>query len=118
IGVTVLATQRFPAWFWRLYLFGLTCGLVFVTWLQYQSIMNLGTLCPWCMVVWAVMIPLWWTSLTTLWKHGFLGGSATAMRIGASLHSWCWVAILFHVLAVTVFAQLRLDWLFTEFGIG
>jgi hypothetical protein len=29
-----------------------------VTWLQFQSIYRIDLLCPYCMVVWVVMIPL------------------------------------------------------------
>jgi uncharacterized membrane protein len=37
---------------------GAVFGIAFVTWLQVQSIYNIGFLCPYCMVVWAVMIPI------------------------------------------------------------
>ncbi len=37
---------------------GTLFGIGFVTWLQFQSIYRLELLCPYCMVVWAVMIPL------------------------------------------------------------
>ena len=37
---------------------GVLFGIGFVTWLQFQSIYRLDLLCPYCMVVWAVMIPL------------------------------------------------------------
>src|SRR5690625_2916811 len=52
VGVAMLAGSTFPVWFWRLYQLGLLGGVVFVHWLAYQSIFALGTLCPWCMVVW------------------------------------------------------------------
>ena len=38
--------------------FGTVFGIGMVTWLQVQSIFEIGKLCPYCMVVWAVMIPL------------------------------------------------------------
>ena len=58
IGFALLAGARFASWFWALYLCGLFGGFIFISWLAYQSIFNLGTLCPWCMVVWLAMIPL------------------------------------------------------------
>lgn len=55
IGVTGFAIPRF-------FLHGLTIGLsiahVFVLWLIYQSLYVIGALCPWCMVVWVVVVPL------------------------------------------------------------
>lgn len=38
--------------------FGSLFGIGLVTWLQFQSIYEIGKLCPYCMVVWAVMIVL------------------------------------------------------------
>ena len=32
--------------------------MVFVHWLIYQSLYVIGALCPYCMIVWAVTIPL------------------------------------------------------------
>lgn len=37
---------------------GALAGIGMVTWLQFESIYQIGKLCPYCMVVWAVMIPL------------------------------------------------------------
>ena len=33
-------------------------GVVFVHWLIFQSLYRIGALCPYCMVVWAVTVPL------------------------------------------------------------
>jgi uncharacterized membrane protein len=45
-------------WIWGGLQAGTVFGIAFVTWLQFQSIYSIGKLCPYCMVVWAVMIPL------------------------------------------------------------
>ena len=37
---------------------GTALGAVFVHWLIYESLYEIGALCPYCMVVWAVTIPL------------------------------------------------------------
>ena len=58
LGVLWLDGTAVRRWVW----FGLQAGTVFgigfVTWLQFQSIYRIGFLCPYCMVVWAVMIPI------------------------------------------------------------
>ena len=118
LGFAMLAGATFSRWFWWLYQLGLLGGFVFVTWLQYQSIYELHTLCPWCMVVWAVMIPLWWVSLFSQWSHGAFGGSAAMRRRGATLMQWAWVFIAVNYILVAAAAQFQLNWLFTEFGIG
>lgn len=46
-----------PRWIWAGLQVGVLFGIGFVTWLQYQAVFDIGKLCPWCMVVWAVMIP-------------------------------------------------------------
>jgi uncharacterized membrane protein len=58
LGVLLLARVELPEFVWIGLQLGVLFGIAFVTWLQTQSIYNIGKLCPWCMVVWAVMIPL------------------------------------------------------------
>lgn len=57
LGVLLLANVDFPEWVWAGLQLGVGFGIVFVTWLQYQSIYEISALCPWCMVVWSVTIP-------------------------------------------------------------
>jgi uncharacterized membrane protein len=58
IGAAMLAGAAFKRWFWLCVQGGVTFGIGFVTWLQYQSIFTINALCPFCMAVWTVMIPL------------------------------------------------------------
>lgn len=58
LGVLLLAQVELPEFTWVGMQAGVLFGIGFVTWLQRQSIYEIGKLCPWCMVVWAVMIPL------------------------------------------------------------
>lgn len=118
IGVTMIAGVKLPVWFWRIYQLGLFGGIVFIHWLAYQSIFNLGTLCPWCMVVWSVMIPLWWSTLFTHAARGDLGASRGLRRFGESGVQWAWVVITINIILIAAIAQFRLNWLLTEFGIG
>jgi uncharacterized membrane protein len=60
IGVLLLARVRLPRWFWVGLQVGATLGVVFIHWLAFQSLYSIGALCPYCMVVWAVMIPIFW----------------------------------------------------------
>ena len=58
VGVVLLAGVRLPRWFWLGLNLGALAGAVFVTWLFTQSVYLIGALCPYCMVVWAVTIPI------------------------------------------------------------
>ena len=84
-------------------------GLGFAIWLMYQSIFVLGTLCPWCMVTWSVVIPIFWVS--TLWnlKHGVWTNNERARDVGARLLGWSPTIVLASYLIVAVVAQLQLD---------
>ncbi len=57
IGVGLLAGARFRPWFWAGLQVGALFGVGFVHWLAYESMFRIGSLCPWCMVVWTVMLP-------------------------------------------------------------
>lgn len=57
LGVLLLAGVSFPRWVWAGLQLGVIFGIGLITWLQVQSIYDIGKLCPWCMVVWTIMIP-------------------------------------------------------------
>jgi uncharacterized membrane protein len=57
-GVLALAKVALPRWYWGGLAAGTLLGAAFVHWLIFQSLYRIGALCPYCMVVWAVMIPL------------------------------------------------------------
>ena len=56
----LLAGARFAGWFWAGVQGGVTFAVVFLHWLMYQSLYVIGALCPYCMIVWAVTIPIFW----------------------------------------------------------
>jgi uncharacterized membrane protein len=58
LGVLFWTGAPVVRWVWTGLQLGCLFGIGFVTWLQYQSIYQLELLCPYCIVVWAVMIPL------------------------------------------------------------
>jgi uncharacterized membrane protein len=57
-GVLAIAKVRLPRWYWAGLATGTLLGVAFVHWLIFQSLYRIGALCPYCMVVWAVTIPL------------------------------------------------------------
>jgi len=107
VGAALLAGARFDRWFWITFNVGVAAGLALVIWLISQSIFVLGTLCPWCMVTWSVMIPTFWVVTFFNLAHGNFG--ARAMPIGKRLTGWLPTFIFVSYLAVALIAQLRLD---------
>ncbi|MFR9802645.1 vitamin K epoxide reductase family protein [Pseudonocardia sp. RS010] len=59
-GAALLAGGRLRGWYWAGLQAGVTFGVVFVHWLIGQSLYRIGALCPYCMAVWAVTIPIFW----------------------------------------------------------
>jgi uncharacterized membrane protein len=57
-GVLALAKVSLPRWYWIGLALGTLLGTAFVHWLIFQSLYRIGALCPYCMGVWALMIPL------------------------------------------------------------
>lgn len=59
-GVVILAGGRLARWYWLGLQAGVTGALGLITWLAFQSVYRIGALCPYCMLVWAMVIPLFW----------------------------------------------------------
>ena len=69
IGMAIIAGAKFKRWFWLGLQVGTIFGIGFVHWLIYQSVFDIGKLCPYCIVVWSVMIPIF--VYTTLYNLRF-----------------------------------------------
>lgn len=107
VGVALLAGATMARWFWIAFTAGVAGALGFCIWLMYQSIFVLGTLCPWCMLVWAAVIPLFWTLVLDRARNGVFGRGA--VRIGERLYGWVPALTIGSYLVVAIVAQLRLD---------
>jgi uncharacterized membrane protein len=83
IGVGIFAGARFKNWFWRSAVIGIGVAWIFITWLFTQSIYNIGVVCPYCLVVWAATIPMWWAVLIVTIVQGYWG-----LKIQKIVSSW------------------------------
>jgi len=115
VGVALLAGARFSRWFWWLYQLGLFGGFVLIGWLSEQSVFVLARLCPWCMVIWAVTIPLFWVSFLRPHAIGDIPIGRRPRRVFQGLYSWTWVIVLVCYLVIAGVAQIQLNW-FAEFS--
>jgi uncharacterized membrane protein len=107
VGVGLLAGATFARWYWIAFNLGIAGALAFVIWLIGQSIFSLNTLCPWCMLVWLVTIPLFWVVTFRNLAHGVYG--AAAARAGRALMSWVIPISVICYAIIALIAQLRLD---------
>ena len=107
VGVGLLAGARFANWFWALFNLGVAGALAFVVWLIAQSIFVLGTLCPWCMLVWLVTIPLFWVVTLRNAAEGVFGDGMR--RAGRAVLPWVVPITVLCYLVVALLAQVQLD---------
>ncbi|WKG05625.1 vitamin K epoxide reductase family protein [Mycolicibacterium sp. HK-90] len=105
-GVLAVAGVRLPRWYWAGFAAGALAGVVMVHWLIFQSLYTIGALCPYCMVVWAVTIPL------------FVVVSSVALQplhtnaVARVLHQWRWsiVALWFTSLVLLILVRFWEYW--------
>ncbi|MGX5680131.1 vitamin K epoxide reductase family protein [Schumannella luteola] len=107
VGVGLLAGARFARWFWIAFNVGVAAAFGFCIWLMTQSIFSLGTLCPWCMLVWAVTYIMFWTLTLDNARNGIFG--QRLVRAGSALYNWTPVIVFACYLIVAIIAQVRLD---------
>ncbi|MCF2533295.1 vitamin K epoxide reductase family protein [Yinghuangia soli] len=87
IGALMLTGARLPRRFRLSLLGGTAFGIGFVHWLMFQSLYRIDALCPYCMAVWAVMIPVfWYTALYVLAREPLPAGAARAVRAATAYH--------------------------------
>ncbi len=105
-GVLALARVQLPRWYWTGLATGTLLGAGFVHWLIFQSLYRIGALCPYCMVVWAVTIPL----LVVVASIAVQPSEAnTVLR---AVHSWRWslVALWFTALVLLILVRFWDYW--------
>ncbi|MGF2950071.1 vitamin K epoxide reductase family protein [Microbacterium alcoholitolerans] len=107
-GIGVLAAPSgLRAWYWRVYAVCVLGGFALVHVFAYRSVFEFGSLCPWCMVVWLMTIPLFWSVAAWSLRAGVWG---RALRgAGALIGRWIVLIVVLDYAAIAVSAQLRLD---------
>ncbi|GAA1585410.1 vitamin K epoxide reductase family protein [Kribbella hippodromi] len=91
VGAALLAGAQFRRWFWLGLQTGVTFGVVFVHWLIFQSLYRIGALCPYCMGVWAVTIPIFWYVTLHNLRTTRIGQGAARVH---SVVLTCWAAVV------------------------
>jgi uncharacterized membrane protein len=105
-GVLVVAKVTLPQWYWTGLAVGTLLGVVFIHWLIFQSLYVIGALCPYCMVVWAVTIPLLVVVSSIALRP--LAGNAFARVV----YQWRWslVALWFTALILLILVRFWNYW--------
>lgn len=85
IGAALLAGARFARWFWQLVEAGLALSIIFITWLQFETLYRIGALCIFCMIVWAATIPMFWYTTLYVFDSGYIKTRPRLNRVVAFL---------------------------------
>jgi len=99
VGVGLLAGARYARWYWATFNVGLLLGVVFIHWLMTQTVYDIGVLCPYCMLVWLVMIPLFWYGTINNLARNF-GLTGSAQNFFRRLLPWTWMIVVINYLII------------------
>ena len=109
-GALLFAGVELPRSMWLGLNLGALAGMVFVIWLVSQSLYVIGALCPWCMVVWAVTIPIFWQVTTDNLAAGRLSLGKSLSEIIVAL-KWILVAASYLIIMALIFIRWQDFWL-------
>lgn len=102
VGMALLSGATFARWYWLGLQAGVTLGFAFVIWLWSQALYAINILCPFCMVVWAAMIPLFvWVTIRNIVQGVIPMPAGTARVLGES--GWIITALLYVAVIATIF---------------
>lgn len=109
IGALLVARAALPAWFRWATLGGLAFGFAFVHFLAISAIFVIGALCPWCMIVWAMMAPMFFAYLAHGVEEGWIRVPSAVRTV---LRQWimltvCWYALV----ALTILIAFWAEWM-------
>ena len=110
-GLAVFYGAKFPALIWQGAQAVSVLGLGFVHWLIYSSIYSLGSLCPYCMVVWLVTIMIAMQVTIRNINHGVFGGNPTIKRIGMHLacNNGLYLIVWYALIAALIIQHFGID---------
>ncbi|WP_309105372.1 vitamin K epoxide reductase family protein [Arthrobacter sp.] len=101
-GMGLLAGATFGRWYWLGLQTGVTLGFIFVIWLWSQALYDIHVLCPFCMVVWAAMIPLFvWVTVRNVSHKVIPVPAGLAKTLGD--YGWIITALLYVAVIASIF---------------
>ena len=103
-GVLAVSKVTLPRWYWIGLSVGTLVGAVLVHWLIFQSLYRIGALCPYCMVVWAVTIPLLVVLVSIVFRPVLDRGDSALARV---LYQWRWSIVTLWFTAVFLMIMVR-----------
>ena len=109
-GALLFAGVELPRSMWLGLNLGALAGMFFVVWLVGQSLYVIGALCPWCMVVWAVTIPIFWQVTTDNLASNKLSLGKSLSEIIVAL-KWILMGATYLIIMALIFVRWQDFWL-------
>ncbi|MER6096414.1 vitamin K epoxide reductase family protein [Streptomyces sp. NPDC001728] len=94
IGVGLLAGARYRRWYWLGLNAGTLFGVGFCTWLMYESLYEINSLCLWCCLAWVATIVMFWY----VTSHNVRKGVIPAPRgLRTFFDEFTWILPVLHI---------------------
>lgn len=109
-GALLASGTRLPRWVWWALAAGCVGAAVFVAWFLTVSVVTFNKLCPYCMVIWAAVIPVVWHTWARAAQGGHLplGSKATTVLVG---YRWWLTAATYALVVLVVVVAFWDKWL-------
>jgi len=101
-AMALFAGAKLARWYWIGLQVGVTLGFVFIVWLWSQALYVIHILCPFCMVVWACMIPLFVFVTIRNMVHGVIPAPAGLVKVVGD-YGWIIVVLLYVAVIASIF---------------
>ncbi|MYS21984.1 Uncharacterized membrane protein [Streptomyces sp. DvalAA-14] len=109
VAMGVLAGARYRPWFWLGLQAGTLFGVGFCSWLQYQSLYSIGSLCLWCSLAWVVTIAAFWYTAVHNIKHRVIKVPEGARSAVLEFH-WVVPVLWYGVIATLILTRWWAYW--------
>ncbi|WP_329464580.1 vitamin K epoxide reductase family protein [Streptomyces sp. NBC_01431] len=103
-GASLLAGGRFGRWYWLTLNAGGLFGVCFVSWLQFESLYRINSLCLWCCLAWAATIVMFWYVTSFTLRNGPLPAPGWVRSL---LSEFTWVLPVLHAGAIGMLILTR-----------
>ncbi|MCG7422162.1 vitamin K epoxide reductase family protein [Micrococcus sp. ACRRV] len=107
VAVSLFAGARFARWYWVLMNVGILAGFAFAAWLWYSAVYSIGTLCLYCMIVWAMVILQLVLVTSRNLQTGALPSSPGLARLAQDF-AWPVIVLLYALVFASILLQLGL----------
>lgn len=108
VGALHLSRVELPRWFQWATFGGLAFAFAFVLWLSSNALFAIRALCPWCLVVWVVVAPMFFSFVAFLVEEDVI---EVRGPVRAVLRSWVVLSLAWYALVIiTAFFVFLPEW--------